>query len=133
MNDRDFYAGIAGSIDLPSRRFSLLFVTPKEQFLGWVQEYMKRKGLEKYRLYVPEENTVMVIPKIDYFSEPTSFEKFLADIKPKLLSSELARVRASKDDLKRPLSVETFDEFFEISLRDSVMLVSDLVSGLNGS
>jgi len=44
------------------------------------------------------------------------------EIKPKLLFAELGRFHASPDDFGRPLTKETFDEFFDIALRDSASI-----------
>ncbi len=50
---------------------------------------------------------------------------FLTDeMKPKLLFSELGRFHASPEDFGCPLTKETFDEFFNITLRNSASFPS---------
>jgi hypothetical protein len=118
---------LCDTIDLAKRDFSLVLVSPKEALLEWLGEFWKRKGLEQYRNYVPEENTVLVIPNMDRFSEYHYFEQFLDNMKPKLLFAELARFHATPDEFGRPLTKDAFDEFFDIALRDSasIRFVSD--------
>jgi hypothetical protein len=113
---------LCDTIDLAKRDFSLVLVSPKEKLLNWFSAFWKRKGLDKYRNYIPEENTVLVIPNIDRFSEVGSLEQFLDGLKPKLLFRDLVRFRASAEDFGRPLTKETFDEFFDVALRDSASI-----------
>jgi hypothetical protein len=117
-----YFQQLCDTIDLAKRDFSLVLVSPKETLLGWLSAFWKQKGLEKHRNYIPEENTVMVIPNIDRFSEIGSLEQFLDELKPKLLFRDLVRFRASPEDFGRPLTKETFDEFFDIALRDSASI-----------
>ena len=77
--------------------FSLLIVTAKPGFGKWVQAFKARKlGPEHqdYRVYFAEQDTVWLIPKIDRFSEPGSFESFLDDVKPKILLREISNYGA---------------------------------------
>ncbi len=119
---------LCNTIDLAKRDFSLVLVSTKGTLLEWLGAFWKRKGLEQYRNFIPEENTVLVIPNMDRFSEIGSLEQFLNEMKPKLLFAELGRFHASPEDFGRPLTKETFDEFFDIALRDSasIRFVSDL-------
>ena len=118
---------LCDTIDLPKRDFSLVLVSPKEKLLEWLRAFWKRKGLEQYRNYIPEENTVLVIPNMDRFSEVGSLGRFLDEMKPKLLFAELGRFHASPEDFGRLLTKEMFDGFFDIALRDSasIRFVSD--------
>lgn len=118
---------LCNTIDLLQRDFSLALVTPKERVLEWLREFWKQKGFERYCNYVPEENTVLFIPNIDRFSEVGSLQRFLDEMKPKLLYAELVRFRASAADVGRPLTKETFDEYFDIAIRDSksIHFISD--------
>jgi hypothetical protein len=118
---------LCDTIDLAKRDFSLVLVSPKEALLEWLSAFWKRKGLEQYRNYIPEENTVLVIPNMDRFSEVGSLGRFLDEMKPKLLFAELGRFHASPEDFGRPLTKEMFDGFFDIALRDSasIRFVSD--------
>jgi hypothetical protein len=118
MNGKD----LSDTIDLSKRDFSLVLVSPKEKLLEWLRTFVKLKRLEKYRVYVPEENTVLIIPNMDRFSEPGWLRQFLDEMKPKLLFAELGRFHASPEDLGYPLTKETFDEFFNIALRDSASI-----------
>jgi hypothetical protein len=113
------------TVNFEKHDFSVLLVNPKPALLVWLGDYAKRKGLEKYRLYSPEENLALLIPKIDRFTEPGSFARFLNVMKPRLLSAELSRFGVRTEDWSRSISTETFDDFFEIALRDSPSLISD--------
>lgn len=113
---------ICDTIDLDKRDFSLALVSPREKTLAWLTEFWSLKGLDQYRNYIPEENTVLVIPNLDRFSEVGSLEQFLNEMKPKLLVAELCRFHASLADFAQPPSKEAFDEFFEITLRDSASI-----------
>jgi hypothetical protein len=113
---------LCDTIDLAKRDCSLVLVSPKESLLEWLSVFWKRKGLDKYRNYIPEENTVLVIPNMDRFSEVGSLEQFLDEMKPKLLFAELGRFHASPEDFGRPLTKDAFDEFFDIALRDSASI-----------
>ncbi len=119
---------ICDTIDLDNRDFSLVLVSPKETLLEWLGAFWKRKGLEQYRNYIPEENTVLIIPSIGRFSEVGSLGQFLDEMKPKLLFAELVRFDASPEEFGRPLTKSTFDETFDIALRDSASIhfMSDL-------
>ena len=50
---------------MPGMIFPCWLVDPKPNLLEWLDSFVKRKGLGKYRLYYPEANTVVVIPKTD--------------------------------------------------------------------
>ena len=117
------------TINFANHEFSLLLVNPKPNLFDWLNMFIKRKGLERYRLYSEEENTVLIIPKVDYFSEPSSFKKFVDKMKPKLLHAELSRFHAKPEDFGHPITKESFDMFFEISVRDCAYLMSDLKYG----
>ena len=114
---------LCDTIDLAKRDFSLILVNPREAFLEWVNAFVKLKGLEVYRMCIPEENTVLVIPNRDRFSYQSCFEDFLNEMKPKLLLAELSRIhKASPEEFGHPITKETFDKFFEIALRDSASI-----------
>jgi len=118
---------LCDTIDLAKRDFSLVLVSPKDKLLEWLHPFWQMKGLEQYRNYIPEENTVLVIPNIDRFSAVGSLEEFLDEMKPKLLVAELGRFHASLAEFGRPVTKETFDELFDIGLRDaaSIHFMSD--------
>ena len=118
MNGND----LSDTIDLAKRDFSLVLVSPKEKLLEWLTPFWEKRGYGLYRNFVPEENTVLVIPNIDRFTRPGSFQEFLDQMKPKLLFAELGRFHASPDEFGHRLTKETFDEFFDIALRDSASI-----------
>jgi hypothetical protein len=113
------------TIDLNRRDFSLILVEPRPIFLEWLGEFAKREGWEGYRLFVPEDDTVLVIPSIDRFSEPGSLEEFVNALKPNLLRLELIRFHVKGIELGT-ITNETFDKFFAVSVRDRVHFMSDL-------
>jgi hypothetical protein len=95
-------------------------VTPKAKFLEWVNAFVLRNGLEGYRFEIPEENTVVVIPSLSRFSKPGLLQQFLDRMKPDLLLVELSRIhKATPEEFGYPITKDTFDEYFEIGLRDS--------------
>lgn len=118
---------LTDTIDFEKRDFSIVLVSPKEKLLEWMRPFWNRKGYGPYRNYVPEENTVLIIPSMERFSEPGSLQHFLDEMKPKLLYAELGRFHASPEDFGHPLTKDTFDEFFDVALRDSnsIHFVSD--------
>lgn len=118
MNEKDLF----DTIDFAKRDFSLVLVSPKDKLLERLRPIWEQKGYGQYRNYVPEENTVLVIPNIDRFTKPGSLQEFLDGMKPKLLFAELGRFHASPDEFGHPLTKETFDEFFDIALRDSASI-----------
>jgi hypothetical protein len=90
------------------------------------QCFSKAKGLREYRLYYPEGNLVVIVPKVDNFSVvPGSFERFLDRMKPELLGYQLENFTATAEDFGHPIPNETFHEFLDHSARDSAVLMSD--------
>ena len=116
---------LLSSISLATREFSLLLVDPNEKFITWLREIANRKGMELWRIYSSEENTVLVIPPVGSFSAPGSFKSFIEDWKSRLLSAELTRFGLTPKEFGRSLTAETFDDFFSISVRDTVHFVTD--------
>ena len=107
--------------------FSLLLITPKKSFIEWLGNFQKQKGLENYtNIHLSEEDSVWLIPKIEWFSEPDSYDQFLHDLKPRLLLWELGNFGASLEDFGKPLNHEVFDAFFDIALRTEATLISEL-------
>lgn len=113
-------------IDLSKLDFSLLIVTPKQPFVEWVKEFFAKKGLEEYEVYFPEEDSVWLIPKIERFSKPGSYEEFLDEVKPRLLLSELYRFGAVEADFEHDVNKEVFDNFFDLALRSQAASISIL-------
>jgi hypothetical protein len=105
--------------------FSLLLVDPKPKMLEWLNAFQKRKGLERYRLYYPEGNLVVAVPKVDHFSVPGSLAQFLDRMKPELLEYQLSNFTVNPEHFGYPITKETFDEFLDLSIRDSAVLMSD--------
>jgi hypothetical protein len=122
------YEDLYATIDLAKLKFSILIVTPKENFLLWLKQFTARKGLARYRIYLPEENSVWIIPKIDFFPESAPFSEFLNDLKPKMLLEELYKFGATPGDFGETISEGTFDKFLEVTLRSGALLASDLSS-----
>lgn len=115
------------TIDFANHQFSLLLVDPKPNMLEWLSTFQKERGLEKYKLYYPEGNLVVIVPNIDRFSVVVvgAFERFIDDLKPRLLQAELTRFGATPQDFGRPITKETLEEFYDLSVRESAMLLSD--------
>jgi hypothetical protein len=64
-------------------RFCLLIQEPP--LLEWLGAFVKGKRLEKLRLYYPEGNNAVIIPKVDRFAAQGLLEDFLNRMKPGLL------------------------------------------------
>jgi hypothetical protein len=111
--------------------FSLLILTPKQGFLEWLDTFKIKMGLANYKnysLHCPEEDTVCLIPKIERFSEPGAYGEFLSEIKPRLLLAELNRFGAAEADFGHPINQKTFDEFFDLALRNEAALISVILN-----
>lgn len=87
---------------------------------------MVKQGLGEYDVYFPEQDAVWLIPKIEKFSKPGSYDEFIDEIKPRLLLAELYNYGAGETDLGHPITKETFDEFFALTLRNEATPISVL-------
>ena len=116
---------LANTIDFAKHDFSLLLVDPKPEMVEWVRTFIKKRGLERYRLYYPEGNLAVIVPLVDLFSIPGQFEQFVDRMKPRLLEAQLSRYTITPEDFGHPVTKETFDRFFFLSLRESALLMSD--------
>jgi hypothetical protein len=120
---------MCATIDVSALDFSMLILTPKQAFLEWLETFKIKIGLGHYKgysLHCSEEDTVLLIPKIERFSEPGAYGEFLSEIKPRLLMAELNRFGATEADFGHPITKETFDEFFDLALRNEATPISVL-------
>jgi len=124
MNAKEWSA----KVDPSNLDFSLLIVTPKQPFVEWIKTFFTKKGLGNYDIYFPEENSVWLIPKIERFSKPGSYDDFLDEIKPRLLLAELYNFGAVEADFGYPINKETFDTFFDLALRNEAALISVILN-----
>ena len=113
------------SFDVTNHQFSVLFVNPRPRFLAWLEGFAKAKQIAMPYLYLPEDNTVVLIPNVGYFSEVGEFDKFISDFKSRLMQAELQRFQATEAELGYPLTAESFDLFFECFARHSPLLFTD--------
>jgi len=121
------------TININRHDCSLLLVDPKPNMLEWLSSFYKGKIHEKYRLYYPEGNHAVIIPKVDRFSVPGSLADFINRMKPGLLGRELRRFHVTQEDFGHPITTETFDAFFTVSIREAALLMSDCgLSDLEG-
>jgi hypothetical protein len=122
------------TINFSRHDFSLLLVDPKPSMLEWLRSFVKGKRLEKLRLYYPEGNLAVIIPKVDRFSVPGQLDEFINKLKPGLLRKELRRFQATPEDFGYSISADTFDDFFTVSAREAVHLITDFdLSGIVGT
>lgn len=112
--------------DIRSHQVSLLLVEPRAHFVSLFYSHMARKGWSEYHLYHPEQNTALLIPCVDSFVKSGSLTAFLNELKPRLLEVELERFRIHPTEFESPITNETFDEYFVLSVRDSILLMSDI-------
>jgi len=56
---------------------------------------------------------------------PGQFDQFVERMKPRLLRVELQRFMATPEDFGHAVTRKTFDEFVDLSVRESAMLMSD--------
>ena len=123
MNAKEWSTKVdAGNLD-----FSLLIVTAKQPFIEWIKTFMVKQGLGSYDVYFPEQDSVWLIPKIERFSEPGSYDEFIDEIKSRLLLAELYNYGAVETDFSHPLNRETFDAFFDLKLRNGATLISAIL------
>lgn len=105
------------STQLKKLNFSLLFLKPKRHFFVWLQNVLELKKLKINQIYFPEEDGVWLIPSS--FHSDEHFEAFIQCLKPIMLKRELGQFGPGKL-MPSNISPETFDEFFEIHIRDKV-------------
>lgn len=122
MNAKEWSA----RVDPANVDFSLLIVTAKQPFIEWIKAFFTKQGLGEYDIYFPEDDAVWLIPKIEKFSEPGSYGEFLDEIKPRLLLAELINYGAVEADFQYPITKETFDQFFDLALRNEATPISVL-------
>jgi hypothetical protein len=118
---------VVARLDVPNRRFSTVLVKPKSSLLAMAAPIWERKGLGVYRNYCPEDDIVAIVPPVECFSKTGSFQRLLEAMKPAFLKSELIRFNMTAEEFGRPLTAQTFDEFFDLERRTStaVMLMED--------
>jgi len=107
-------------LELSRLKFSLLFLKPKPQFFLWLQSVLddKRHKIQIEDIYFSEEDGVWLIP--DTFHSHSHFKAFIQCLKPIMLKRELGQFGPS-ELMPTNLSPETFDEFFEIHIRDKAI------------
>ncbi len=119
------------TVNLSRRDFSLALMTPKLPFLEWLDQYSKVAFNGKFKpaqLYPIEYRGVIVVPKKAQFTDSASFISFLDRLKPSLISMELTKLgRNSRREFEYPDTKETFDAFFDLQVRDSILFMSDLL------
>lgn len=121
------YSELLSTIDVGQHDCSLLLVDAKPLFRQRVAQYIATKGWPRLNYYPLEDATVLLIPKIDRFSEARPFERFLDGLKVSLLETELARLgEEAIHDFGYPINSETFDLFFEVQVRSVLVLPADL-------
>jgi hypothetical protein len=119
---RDFDE-LLNSIDPGRLEFALLLVTPKQDFLDWLDRFKESRGLGEYKLYFRQEDSVWLIPRLVRFSGPEAIATFLEISKPNLLLCELGRFGAAEQDFDHPITAETFDTFFDVELREEIAVI----------
>lgn len=104
-------------VDFSNARFSLLLVEPREAFFAWLHGWQRKRRQDPVVPYfLPEENTVLVIPALDEIG-PMSLSQFIDDVKPALYQLELRRFHATPSDLG-PVNKDTFDKYFDVQVRE---------------
>ena len=119
------YDDLFRTINVDNHDCSLLIVRAKQTFLHWVDAFVSKKGWQRYNNYPLDESTVLLITKVDRFSEANSLREFIDHIKPKLLESELTRVGAMAQEFEHELTAATFDLYFEAEIQSALLLPSD--------
>src|SRR5262245_24258636 len=108
------------SIDITKLEFSILLVTPRLSFLSWLDQFLAARGLPTGKARFPEEDSVWLIPP--YARLADSYDSFLKDLKPRMFLSEFYRFGASDAEIPQQPSVQAFDNYFELTLRDEAHL-----------
>src|SRR6185436_18444998 len=113
------------AIDVPKLEVSLLLVTPKPLFLSWLDAFMARRGSSVYRVHFPQEDSVWLIPR--YARLADHYDAFLNELKPRMFVSEFYRFGAAGAHFPQAASVQAFDDYFELSLRDEAHLYTEIL------
>lgn len=108
-------------------RASALFVYPKDSFLDWVKDIsasdiLKRKPED---IYFSEESPVWLIPSLGTFDSDDHLRTYINSLKPKLLLAEINSVSRDAADFE-PINAETFDKYFTLELRATVVEIDKL-------
>jgi hypothetical protein len=112
-------------LDVTTMRFSLLVVTPRQEFIDWLRRFAESDG---YKVYFPEQDNVWLIPPLDVFDAPISFDDYVKELKPRLLIAELGQFGATLEDIKLDGSAASFDRLFTLLVRERAFLVTDLTA-----
>lgn len=119
---------ISKAIDLNNGQFALALIRPKRLLLDWISQTAHECGIGNYNLYIPQEDTVLIIPPIEIFENPGDLNRLLVAVKPMLLKAELLRFAKVGEKFQHPISADSFDMFYEIEIRDNIVSLSGLSS-----
>ncbi len=105
-----------------NRSCSAIIVDPTSAFHDWLDSAV---GGERFQPSaaerdIPEERSVWVVPEVASFSSEEVFWDFIESAKPAMLAVELHRVLSDASQYPDEMNSQTFDRFFQVSLRDEV-------------
>jgi len=108
-------------------RVSALLVHPKDSFLDWVKAISENYILKRRpeNIYFSEESPVWLVPSLGTFDSDEDLKAYINSIKPKLLLTEINSVTRDVSAFE-PINAETFDKYFNIELRSSVVEICRL-------
>lgn len=97
----------------------LVLVEPKPGFCELLVALRETAG-KRIRSYYEEENAAYLLPS-DGRLGPERFTALIEELKPTFLDSELTRFNLSSNDFSDAVDASTFDEHFELKLRDQLV------------
>jgi hypothetical protein len=105
-------------------RCSLLLVEPKAKFISWLSSFLGHDDVQD--IYFREENAAILIPPISGFDSEVDFWSFIDERKESFLKAELVRFLKNMDDFPYEINKTTFDDFFSIEIRDTLILLDEI-------
>ena len=109
-------------LDIDRGQFSALIVRPRPAFLAWIDEFQQRSG-DGVTTYQVEDDGVYIIPDVQDFMGSTDIECFVEHIKPWMFTEEFSRFGLASKDFPGPATASSFDEYFDVELRDYPTIV----------
>ncbi|HWY32513.1 MAG TPA: hypothetical protein VNX46_17245 [Candidatus Acidoferrum sp.] len=102
--------------------YSLVFVVPKQPFFEWLDHMLQNTGRSINDFYFEEEDMACLIPNIASMGSE-SLNPYLSQLKKQLLTKTFGAVVTDWKQCPE-INSSTFDEFFELKIRDKVWVTN---------
>lgn len=109
--------------------FFVLIAKPKPRFFAWIEETLDvefQGQLKANQVYFPEEDCAWLIPK--GFESSEGYMDFVQLLKPIILYKQFRELWVPGASFPSEITADTFDEFFELELRENVVNSLDFFS-----